>query len=97
MKFTERVKRAMLCLNENAEPQILHDDENECTHYNCGCSVTENDNNQVTYYICMSHAQEEKLMKNFTPQDYESFFGKPLVQAAIITVLILLIFFSRNS
>lgn len=96
MKFTEKVKGVMMRLNENAEPVISHDEENECTHYGCGCSVTENDNEQVTYYICVLHSREDKLMKNFTPQDFENFWGNSWVQAAIITSLLLLIYFSRN-
>ena len=96
MKLTNKVKGIMLRLNEDHEPLILNDEDNECTHYKCGCNIAENDNGQVSYYVCKEHVETEKLMKHFSAEDYENFWGKPLVQAAIITTLLLLIFFSKT-
>ena len=95
MKLTNRVKGTMLRLNEGTEPLILHDEDNECTHYQCGCNIAENDNEEVIYYICSKHLAEEKLMKNFFTDSYDSFFGKPIVQAAIITAFMWLLFFTK--
>ena len=94
MKLTEKVKGVMLCLNEGTEPLILHDEDNENTHYECGCSVAENDNGQVDYFICMSHVENHKLMKNFTSNDLNDFFNKPIVHAAVAVILIIIILFS---